>query len=421
MKFIFLLKSIISDWFTVHIKYTVVVLATMVLSVLAMFFISTKVASEKLEDTYKLNWYSANYSVSLSDSGYCSPCKYVTKELLDRYLEADLPPLYRYWHNELDDFYDCTVTYTKKNGKPLANSSFGLTFSFSQFDAMLAFDETQKKYEDLIQTEYEFDIVSGRYFTEEELQSHKPVIIAPGDSGLKVGDFIECAGYQLEVIGIARRAYGTWYGEDYGIVPFWLADECIHNYQGQRDLEAIDDSSVVFVLPDFDIGVRLTYLTYEHPLTFFERQRLVKALDVDYDELFLGYEDELDYQMNTYKMLALAQCGVFGVFCVITIVFVMWCLCEKNIHTMRIFRLYGATSIQIVAVIFSLIMILSFIAAAVSFLICPTTLKLYQSINNVYQWRFSNYFIAIIIMFLANIIAAIPSVIITLKKAPAKK
>lgn len=421
MKFIFLLKSIISDWFTVHIKYTVVVLATMVLSVLAMFFISTKVASESLEDTFMLDWYSASYSVRLSDSEYYSTHQFVTKELLDRYLEADLPPLYRYWHDELDDFYGCYVTYTAKNGKPVTQLRNDLLFPFGEFKAILAFDETQKKYEDLIQTEYEFDIVSGRYFTEEELQSHKPVIIAPDDSGLKVGDFIECAGYQLEVIGIARKKYHSIYWHECGIVPFWLADECLHNYLGPRNMDAHDNPSMTFGMPSFDIEVRLTYLTYEHPLTFFERQRLVKALDVDYDELFLGYEDELDYQINTYKMLALAQCGVFGVFCVITIVFVMWCLCEKNIHTMRIFRLYGATSKQIVAVIFSLIMILSFIAAAVSFLICPTTLKLYQSINNVYQWRFSNYFIAIIIMFLANIIAAIPSVIITLKKAPAKK
>lgn len=84
MKFIFILKSIISDWFTVHIKYTVVVLATMVLSVLAMFFISTKVASESLEDTFMLDWYSASYSVRLSDSEYYSTHQFVTKELLDR-------------------------------------------------------------------------------------------------------------------------------------------------------------------------------------------------------------------------------------------------------------------------------------------------------------------------------------------------
>ena len=115
----------------------------MVLSVLAMFFISTKVASESLEDTFMLDWYSASYSVRLSDSEYYSTHQFVTKELLDRYLEADLPPLYRYWHDELDDFYGCYVTYTAKNGKPVTQLRNDLLFPFGEFKAILAFDETQ--------------------------------------------------------------------------------------------------------------------------------------------------------------------------------------------------------------------------------------------------------------------------------------
>lgn len=431
MKFLFLIKSILSDWFTVHLKYTLIVLCAMIISVMSMYFISLKVANESFSDSFTLQYHKSLYGVE-TDKYIHSTTENVllTSDVLDRYIDADMPSFYMYETDDTDDFYYCIAYLLKINGEPIEYTDpiSGWCQPYIDLYANFVFDDTQKQYEELCQNSYEYEIVDGRYFTQEELKNHEPVIILPEkvwDSPLnvKVGDYVECGGYQLKVIGIANHVWceTSTYAFDRALIPYWLVDEYMRNTienppKENKALPMPDMENTDIYVPLLEIEAGTLHFAYEHPLTSAQKSRLAKALDVSTSDIYLSYESQITAEMRQYFLLSVTQCGAFGLLSVLGIVFVMWCLWQQNKHTMKIFRLYGAKSKHIIAINIALVVVLSLISAIVSLLLCPFTFTIYSHINNLYTWRFSDYFLAVGVMLVANLIALIPSVISLLRK-----
>lgn len=431
MKFLFLIKSILSDWFTVHLKYTLIVLTAMVVSVLSMYFISLKVASESFSDSFTLQYHNGVYGVETDKHTHLGTNNVLlTSDVLDRYIEADMPPFYMYETGETDDFYYCIAYLLKINGESIEYTDpiSGWCTPYIDLYANFVFDDTQKQYEELCQNSYEYEIVDGRYFTQEELKNHEPVIILPEkvwDSPLnvKVGDYVECGGYQLKVIGIANHVWceTSTYAFDRALIPYWLVDEYMRKTienppEEMKTLPMPDMEDTDIGIPYLEIKAGILNLAYEHPLTLAQKSRLAKALDVSTSDIYLPYEGYIAEEMRQYYLLSVTQCGIFGLLSVLCIIFVMWCLWQQNKHTMKIFRLYGAKTKHIVAINLALVVALSLITAGITFLLCPFTFTIYSQINNVYVWRFSDYFLAIGVMLVANIIALVPSLVSILRQ-----
>lgn len=405
MKYLFIIKSIMSAWASVYKRYTAIILLSLVLSVLALFVIATNVAAEHMPDKQREDWYNSNYLILPEyDEEFRNtygidrlPC---THQILDKYLKADLPPTVQPY-GELDWAGNVSMLYTYKNGVRV--------FPCDVFQGVLVFDSTQSKYAEIVRYDcLDYFLKSGRNYSDEELKSHKPVLVASESTGLKVGDVIKSAGYDIEVIGIISG--------EYSLVPFWLADECMQHFDGYLSRQFDDaENNITYQIPSYDVCATFSSLTFEHPLSAAQEARLRKSLGLKKNELFTSYGDILDADRSETVLISAAEGSVFALFCVINIVFSVWCLCNKNLPTVKNFRIYGAGSKQVALITLSLVLILTVIAGTICQLLAPLLMIPLAKINSGYVWREMNLLTAVGVMLIFSIIAAIPAMITAIK------
>lgn len=405
MKYIFIIKSIISEWIAVYVRYTAIILISLVFAVMALFVIATNVAAEHMPDKQKEDWCNSNYLILPEwDEEFRNtygldrlPC---THQFLDKYIEADMPPTIQPY-GELDWAGNVNMLYTYKNGVRV--------FPCDVFQGVLVFDSTQSKYAEIVRYDcFDYFLKSGRNYSDEELKSHKPVLVASESTGLKVGDVIKSAGYDIEVIGIISG--------EYSLVPFWLADECMQHFDGYLSRQFDDnENNITYQIPSYDVYATFASLTYEHPLSATQESRLRKALGLKKDELFTSYADILAADKAETVVISAAQGSVFALFCIINIVFSVWCLCNKNLPTVKNFRIYGARNKQIALITLSLVMILTVIAGVICQILAPLLMIPLEKINPGYVWREMNLLTAVGVMLIFSIITAIPAMITAVK------
>ena len=120
MKKIYIIKSILKDWFSSRISVTLTVIAVFVLSFVTMFFVTTKVSAEYLEDPETEKHY---YNELIIDEEKVPDAYEKLDYLLDddfysRWLAMDLPPL-------TDSAYvDGYIKYSELNGSPIKATDF---------------------------------------------------------------------------------------------------------------------------------------------------------------------------------------------------------------------------------------------------------------------------------------------------------
>ena len=61
MKFLFVIRVMLRDWLTVHIRYTAIIILTMILSVQALFFVAVKNANESMGSIFTEKYYGGTY------------------------------------------------------------------------------------------------------------------------------------------------------------------------------------------------------------------------------------------------------------------------------------------------------------------------------------------------------------------------
>ena len=427
MKFIFLIKSMLHDWVTIYFKYIVTIVVTMVLSFLAMFFIATKNTTENIEDLFLEKWYNSTYMlytitdidemvVEDFDEKYPDCALKCDHQLMDKYIESGLPMPYSFLNNDLE--WSClTHMYCfKLNGTAFPEfTDFG-TYLLS---GPLAFDSTQSKYAQIMnQSSFKYDIVAGRDYTEEDLLNHNKVLVVSDETGFSVGDVLTSGGYDFEIIGLLHTDDISTC--EYSLIPFWFADECMQNFQGQRNIPLRAEYTFECI-EGYDCYTVMNRITFEKPLTNKQLDTLSEVTGLDKSLIVLNYDSELQRQLTSYMRTTYLECIIFGVFCITNIILVMWYLCTKMYPALKIFRVYGAKDRIIIAMIVTLILIVTLVSLILGLLLCPPAFKLYHLINSVYEWRTRCAVSAALALFSVNLIAAIPMAIITVKRSPIAK
>lgn len=418
MKLLYLIYCIIRDWLTVYKKYTVIVVITMIASTLALFFVATKNATENLLAVFEEEKSESRYSFEVPfDNTYEFASVYWSYKALDNYIKFDLPT--PKINDESSGNFIGRGLYTHLNGEQASQVTEMATIPYDTFEFAPVFSMQEEKYRRIINSDfYEYEIIDGRYFTEEELKNHDFVFVADEATGFKTGDIITTPFYELEVIGVAKSNNKN--SENYSIIPFWLVDDSYNRYDGPRSADLIGIENGYTNYPDFDFACEASAFAYEKPLTNSQVKSLPKVFEVDKSFLICG-NPYYYVQVNEFILLTTIECSFVGVFCILNILLVIWFLCEKNIPAMQILRVYGASPKKIVAINLALIVALCLISSLLSIILCPIALQIFRLINDSYEWRFKCFGVALASLCISSVIAVIPAVIMILKKSPVGK
>lgn len=416
MKTLYLIFSLLHDWVTIYSKYIATVLAAMVVSFFALFFIATKSATENIDSVFMESFYGGTYSVwpksstdsSLSeDDAFIKNCPSGSAKLdsdqMDKYLKSSLPMPFAAIGNSMEWTGVGHLTVYSVNGEDL-----GLGFTI--ISGYVAFDSTQSEYQKIYnETEdnFKYEIKDGRVYTDEELKNHEKVLVVDESSGYEVGDVLGCGKYDFEVIGVIKNE------DEYSMLPFWYADECMHEYTGDRELV---EGDLHVMIPTYDCYITAEQFTYAHPLTNKQLTELADILLVDKSDIHMIYSGTLERELQKYYTETYAQCAVFGVFCIINVIMVLVFLCGKLQPTMRIFRIYGAKDKTIFLITFVMITILGLAAALIGTIFSPAVFKLFTLVNSEYEFRFRCVRSAAASLIGISIIASLITSAVTVRK-----
>ncbi len=188
MKKLYLVLSMLKDWFTREIKYTIAVIATLILSCIVLFiswilltedFPSSK-EYEQLKRTFGTDSYIDRF--------------HLTEQSATALMSGVLPKIE---YANVGGYARITAV----NGRELAENIF------ESCDTILG--EEQNAVKELVSSFYNptYEICEGRFFTADELKEDRGVIILPDNLKINVGDMVTIADREYEVIGLNDDSY----------------------------------------------------------------------------------------------------------------------------------------------------------------------------------------------------------------------
>ena len=441
MKKLYIIKSILKDWFTSRIFVTLTVISVFVLSFVTMFFVTTKVSSEYLEDTETEKHY---YNELVIDEEKVPDAYERLDWLLDdvfysRWLAMELPPL-------SDNAYvDGYIKYSELNGKPLKAADF--------VDLKCAPVFSEQEQERLIPIKnllgYDYEITEGQDITEDDLISRNAVAVAPEGWALSVGDRISCFGHELEIIGLNKPDKYNKRRDEGILVPYWFLNECM---QDELDMELVlelKQNSVYEEKPEnnayipdeeeepaytaghvpfgdervFPAFLRLEFSSFmfEERLDDGQKADLAAFLIISPDDFTNSYDMFYYEQIRAFNDRAFKECLIAGLFCVLNVLMITVFLCGSNVRAYRIFRVYGCSQFAIFVMNLICLAVVVGLSLGISAMLCRPAAVLFGRINNSYEFRQECVIISVRIFAAVSIAACIPAAVKAALRSPVGK
>ena len=426
MKTLFVIRAMLRDWLTVHRRYTLIIVLTMILSVQALFFVATKNASENIESIFLERFCNAAYTVKppkmstetfeeLEESERLYPEHQIKcdRVLLESYIASGLPMPAPMMKNAADYSAHAYLQVTGINGESWYKAKGE---PFYNFGGLPVFEEKDSEFAQVINMSgFSYEICAGRDYTPEDLASHAPVLVVERKEPFAVGDRIKIGERELEIIGLSDS------GEDCfdSPIPFWLLEEGMTNFRGIREYEFEPDHFTDLLA--YDCMLLLDRMVYENPLGYGQVGTLAEVCGTVREQIKMPYTTMLDEEFDKFYKATIIECAVFGLFCIANIILAVWSLCVKQIGTLRTFRVYGASNGAVTRMIVTLIMIMTLAAGVIGGALCIPMQKLYENINSNYAWRPYCMYIAVGALMIINLIAAVPTAILIVRRSPIGK
>ena len=173
---------------------------------------------------------------------------------------------------------------------------------------------------------------------------------------------------------------------------------------------------------DYDIMTTTGRLVFEHPLTNSDYEKLLEITGLSEEEVSNSlYKVHETSGMDVFIKTTLLSGAVFAIFCALNIISVIWFLLKQNMLTFRIFRVYGARDRLIFRIILFLVGVLVVISGLLAFALSPLTMIVYNKLLTGYEYRFLCFFSAFGIMLVINVLAAVPTALLVIKRSPVGK
>ncbi|MBR1384882.1 MAG: hypothetical protein IJ555_13915 [Ruminococcus sp.] len=439
MKKIYIILSVLKDWFTSRITVTLTVIDVFVLSFVTMFFVTTKVSAEYLEDTETEKHY---YNELVIDEERVPDAYEKLDHLLDdgfysRWLAMALPPL-------SDNAYvDGYIKYSQLNDKPLKATDF--------IDLKCAPVFSGQEQERLAPIKnllgYDYEITAGRDITGDDLVSRNAVAVAPEGWALSVGDRISCFGHELEIIGLNKPDKYNRRRDECILVPYWFLNECMQDeldmelvlelkqnsaYEGKPENnvyapdEADDPIYTAGQIPFGDERVYPAFLRLEFSSFMFEerlddgqKDDLAEFLGITPDDFTNSYDMFYFEQVRAFNDRAFKECLIAGLFCILNVLMITVFLCGSNVRAYRIFRVYGCSRIAIFVMNLICLAVIVGLSLGISVMLCSPAAALFGKINSTYEFRQECVDISVRIFAAVSFAACIPAAIKATMRAPA--
>lgn len=450
MKKLYIIGTIIKDWFTSQLHYTLLVLGVFVISFTALFFVSTKVASEHLDPTDReyiyYNELLVDYNLIEDNIDMRYEMFMLTDEFYEKYLAIDLPPI-----SDMA-YVSGHMSYNEKNGEKLPGTDY------VEVPILPVFAPSEAEKYDVIKDlmYYDYEIISGRDISDDDLEQKRSVVVAPEGWALDVGDVISCFGRELEVIGISRP---TVIGEkkndifrpndDKFLVPYSFVDECMPEtldskyteymgfkwdpgYRGKPENNKYEPEGVTYYsIPQSPYGNMECYAAYvvlearswlfSKRISESQKQQLAELIGISPD----GFTNEYDlyyYEIvERFDKQAFKECIITGIFCMLNAFTVVIFLCRRNTKAYRIYRVYGCTGAWVFIINFLSMLVVIALAFGVSLLIARPAMELFHLINKKYEYRPRCLSVTSAIFLAVSVLACIPAAISAVRRSPVGK
>lgn len=457
MKKLFVICTIIKDYFTAQLPVTAVVLLAFILSFNTLFFVTTRTAAENLESTGTENIY---YNELRMDFNKIEA--EIDPEILDRrpnfgvfmlddnfyneYLEIGLPPI------SDGGSIMAYIKYSKLNGKKLAETDFVDVPAYPRFSKAEKDRYEPFKYE----LRYDYEITEGRDITEEDLKNHRYYAVAPEGWAIKVGDKLDCFGHELEIIGLLKPSVAgyqddVWYipNRERFIAPYYFFNECMSDlielpegemlkfndayrskpqnnkyelvkteypeYSNGATPNSGDEVYPAFVTINFD------NVMFSQKISESQKKEYAEFLGITPDMLTSSFDQYYKDVIKEFNKKAIGECIVAGAFCALNVIMIVMFLCRKNIADYRLFRVYGSSKKDIF--IFNILSMLALIAVVLIFccVIAKPVMTFFESINPKYEFRLRCLTITAIVFVAVSLLACIPAAVSAVRRSPVNK
>lgn len=465
MKKLFIIRTIIKDWFTTQLPYTIIIILAFCVSFLALFFISTRIASENLayesiEDVY-YNELQVDYGrilglygtpAEIDDYTFSTTFKnrfQLNDEFYEEYLKIGLPTL-----GELGSGANINgdLLYSKKNGEKLPETDFVEVPLYPKFAA-----SEREKYEPfkyIMRDDY--IITKGRDITAEELEEGKGVAIAPEGWAVDVGDVLELLGnegFKVEIVGLYKPAptrvvSDVWISNfENFFLPYRFInkiseypldnserDDLIFNQcytskpiNNQYVLDGESGHTSLSVGPtdpprcaaEVFLDVDSWYFTKK--ITENQKEQIAALMNIDPKYFTNSYDLYYYKNVNTYKKQVRKECLITGLFCVINVFTVVIFLCRRNTKAYRTYRVYGCSGWWIFLInLFSMLAVTA-VAFGISLIAARPALALFRLVNSKYEFRTRCLAITSAVFLGVSLLACIPAAISAVRHSPIDK
>lgn len=446
MKKLYIVKSLIKDWFTSQLPYTAAVMVVFILSFIAMFFVATKVATEYLEDTSQENIYYNELAVGMGDEDgfYAEQVIILNSEFYDEYLKLNLPSL------TANAKVQGVLQYTEKNGSKLEGTDACVLACFPVFSK-----EQQDRYGVVkhLLNYYDYEITKGRDLTEEDLCSGSYKAVAPEGYALDVGDVISCFGHEIEIVGLNKPSPYSVRKNGHIVIPYGFADECMADGIYGEDVfqYEIDEAYEYGAKPENNVyvptGSYISGLTqihmrlglsekpelvsypafleltvnsfvFEERVNESQKEGLAKLLGITVDDFGNGYDWFYHEVVENFNGHVYKECIIAGIFCALNVLMIIMFLSSRNIKSYRIYRMYGCSGAGIFAINFISLMLVVLFTLVISMLLCKPAMLLFSGINDSYEFRPKCVLITSAVLAGISFAACIPAAISAARKSP---
>lgn len=453
MKKIFVIRTIIKDYFTAQLPVTAVVLLAFTLSFSTLLFVTTKTASENLESTALENIYYNELRIDygredLPESVALRSGNYMLDDsFYNKYLKIGLPPI-----TDLCDI-SANIKYSKLNGRKLAETDF------VDVPAYPVFSESEKnKYEPFKYIlRYDYEITEGRDITEEDLKNHRYYAIAPEGWAVSVGDKLDCFGYELEIIGLLKPTVSGYQGDVYYtpnrekfVAPYYFFNECMsdpielpegelleyneaynskpknNKYEPQQtDSPTYSNGATPYgtddeIYPAY-IVLQGEAFMFSQKVSESQKNELAEFIGIKPDMFTSSFEQYYKENVKEFNKQAVVESLLAGAFCALNIIMLVMFMCRKNINTYKLFRVYGCSKKDVFG--FNLLSMLAVIIIAflLSCAISKPMMAFLESINPKYEFRLRCLVITGIVFLTVSILACIPAAVSAVRRSPVNK
>lgn len=441
MKKLYIISTIIKDWFTTRLLYTAAVLCVFILSFIALFFVTTKVSAEYLTDSKTENIY--YNELRINEETVPDACE---KEffLLDdsfysEYLKIGLPPL-------SDNCYvDGWLKYSERNGEKLNGTDF------CELRCFPFFSETDNKRYNAIKNllNYEYEITEGRDLEESDCRSGMWAAVAPEGYALEVGDVISCFGHKLEIVGLNKPSPHNLRDYEQIVVPYGFLLECMGDgLSEEAALELIFDEAYgkkpennAYVPSDNEepqyyygqtpfgdervypafLRLSVNSFMFEKKVTDAQKEGLAKFLGITAEDFTNDYDRYYHYDVEKFNKQAFKECIIAGIFCILNAFMLVVFLSVQNSKAYRIYRVYGCSAVNVFVINFLSLMAVVIIALVASVLLCRPAMQLFSYVNAGYEFRPRCVMITAEVFVAVSAAACVPAAVSAVRKSPVGK